>query len=276
MKILITGANGFIGSYLAEYYINAGHEVDATTRDSLNPLDCWAVKSYFDKNSVDIVVHTAVTGGSRTRPDTIDDFHNNITMFNNLSRHRHRYGAMINFGSGAEFCRTSDINMALEEQVFDNYPIDYYGLSKNLITRKIMYMQDNIYNFRLFGCFGPKENKRRLLRASYDKIISGKAPVVHEDKHMDYFYIGDIPEVVNALLRDSTKFPKDINLCYGDKYKLSEIINIFLSLTSYEKRINILNNKGLSYTGNFDKLAKLDLKLKGLSKGMSECLLAWE
>ena len=106
MKILITGANGFIGSYLAEYYINAGHEVDATTRDSLNPLDCWAVKSYFDKNSVDIVVHTAVTGGSRTRPDTIDDFHNNITMFNNLSRHRHRYGAMINFGSGAEFCRT--------------------------------------------------------------------------------------------------------------------------------------------------------------------------
>ena len=276
MKILVTGANGFIGSYLSGHYRNLGYEVHATSRDNLNPLDYYGVKDFFDKNSVDLVVHTAITGGSRARPDTIQDLHNNIIMFNNLSLFRHRYGAMINFGSGAEFCRASSIDNAPEEQVFDSYPSDYYGLSKNLITRKIVDLQDNIYNFRLFGCFGPKESERRLLRASYDKISSGKPPTIHEDKYMDYFYVGDIPAVVDALLQESTEFPKDINLCYGDKHKLSEILNLFLSLTNYEKHINIINKKGFSYTGSFDKLEKLDLGLKGLEAGIAECLLAWE
>ena len=32
MKILITGANGFIGSYLAHFFLKKGHEVIATSR----------------------------------------------------------------------------------------------------------------------------------------------------------------------------------------------------------------------------------------------------
>ncbi|MEP7165052.1 MAG: NAD(P)-dependent oxidoreductase [Ferruginibacter sp.] len=32
MKILITGANGFIGSYLADFFLKSGHEVIATSR----------------------------------------------------------------------------------------------------------------------------------------------------------------------------------------------------------------------------------------------------
>ncbi len=61
---------------------------------------------------------------------------------------------MIHFGSGAEFDRNNHINCFEEDRVFDSMPEDFYGLSKNMIARKIVKHKTNIYNFRLFGCFG--------------------------------------------------------------------------------------------------------------------------
>jgi nucleoside-diphosphate-sugar epimerase len=58
---------------------------------------------------IDIVIHTAVSGGSRTKEDDIYTLIDNLSMFNNLVENRNKFGSLIHFGSGAEFDRRTDI-----------------------------------------------------------------------------------------------------------------------------------------------------------------------
>ena len=72
MKILITGANGFIGSYIANYFVKNGHEVIATSRQfhpttlsllsaatihNLDVLDTNQLNSFSE--NADVIIHTA-------------------------------------------------------------------------------------------------------------------------------------------------------------------------------------------------------------------------
>jgi len=72
MKIVITGANGFIGSYMANYFIKNGHEVIATSRQfhpttrsllngstihELDVLDTNQLNAFSE--TADIIIHTA-------------------------------------------------------------------------------------------------------------------------------------------------------------------------------------------------------------------------
>jgi UDP-glucose 4-epimerase len=55
-------------------------------------------------------------------------------MFFNLMDNKDRFGKFINFASGAEFDRTSAIH-SNTNNLKDSYPIDPYGMSKNIISR---------------------------------------------------------------------------------------------------------------------------------------------
>ena len=46
MRIGIVGANGFIGKYLTNRYVTAGHDVDAVTRQSSDIEYYYAVDSW--------------------------------------------------------------------------------------------------------------------------------------------------------------------------------------------------------------------------------------
>ena len=68
MKILITGASGFCGRYLVDYFLNADYEIVAVSRDfsseqlgRWNDVEClsWDLRTplpYF--KDVDCIVHT--------------------------------------------------------------------------------------------------------------------------------------------------------------------------------------------------------------------------
>ena len=121
MNILITGANGFIGRNLHKR-LKENNNVFHTSRDNLNILDKSKVDEFFKINNIDIVIHTAVSGGRRTKIDTVQCLIENLIMFDNLARNKERFKNLIHFGSGAEFDRRYDIVHAQEQQ--DSSPID--------------------------------------------------------------------------------------------------------------------------------------------------------
>ena len=84
----------------------------------------------FTENKIDIVVHTAVQGGKRGHYEKIDDLMNNIAMFQNLAKFRDQFKFMFNFGSGAEFDRRFNINQKIEIDIWNQNPVDMYGLAK--------------------------------------------------------------------------------------------------------------------------------------------------
>ncbi len=268
--ILITGANGFLGSYLSKRLKEDGYDVLNYGRDKLDVLNKSSVEHIILHNQIKCVIHTAIKGGRRTKEDTTEDFYNNLFMFENLVAHRSKFDLMINFGSGAAFDRNNQIDCVKESDVLSKHPIDYYGLSKNIIAKRIYGINDNVYNFRIFNCFGEHELNDRMIKANCINLLNKDDLVIHANKMMDFFYIEDVYRTVkHYLTHDQKLLPIDINLCYEKKYDLIGIANLINNLTERSCRVKLNSKeKKYNYTGSGAILSSLNIDFIGIETGI--------
>ena len=270
MNILVTGANGFIGSNIIESLSNKFNFFKGT-RNNIDLYSADSIEKYLDENQIDTVIHCAIEGGSRLKQDTSDIFYRNILIYENLIKFNHRYKVFINFGSGAEFDRKYDISNVNEYDMFGVVPTDFYGLSKNIISKLSVHYCASV-NLRIFGCFYHNELSTRFIKNNINKYINHKSMIIHQDRYMDFFYMDDLINIIEYSLNNPPSTYKDINMSYLKKYKLSDITSIINDLSSYKVDVIIENeNFGLNYTGNGELLNSLNLKLKGLELGIKEC-----
>ena len=272
LNILITGGNGFIARNIYKTIKNK-HVVYLTNRQTLDVLNKSSVKNFFKENEIDIVIHTAVSGGDRTKKDDICTLIDNLVMFDNLAQNRNKFGSLIHFGSGAEFDRRTDISSAKEND--ESCPIDYYGLSKKVIKREIDKLQ-NFYNLRIFGCFGEDEACTRFVKSAVRNVKQAKPIKIHQNRYMDFIYIGDLCKVVEYYIENIAKKPlaKDINLCYNTNKSLLDVankINEFMNKSYDNVNVECFGHN-TEYTGCGDKLARLNMKLLGLDEGLKRCI----
>lgn len=272
MNILVTGANGFIGSNIIKLLSNdTNFKFFNGNRNAINLYSTESIERYLDENQIDTVIHCAIEGGSRLKQDTSDMLYKNILMYENLIKFNHRYKVFINFGSGAEFDRKYDISNVNEYDMFGVVPTDFYGLSKNIISKLSVHYCASV-NLRIFGCFYHNELSTRFIKNNINKYINHKSMIIHQDRYMDFFYMDDLINIIEYSLNNPPSTYKDINMSYLKKYKLSDITSIINDLSSYKVDVIIENeNFGLNYTGNGELLNSLNLKLKGLEIGIKEC-----
>jgi GDP-L-fucose synthase len=266
MKILITGANGFVGRNLAAAL--SEHEVTKLVRQEVDLTNNTAVDIFFKDKSFDIVLHCAMVGGRRYITDGPEVLYKNLAMFYNLLSHQDKFGKLISFGSGAELDRTQDIDLS-NFYYKDAYPLDYYGMAKNIIARLIE-NEDKCFSFRLFNVFGADEESARFIRANIQRYIAKEPIIVYQDKVMDFFYIDDLITLVKFYL-DKNYIPEEINAVYKDKHTLLDISNIINNLSDYKVDI-IIEKEGLSkeYIGKSTRLDLLKLPLKEIQQGILE------
>ena len=257
MNILITGMNGFIGRELTAFFTKTEHNVFATCRKTLDVSNEKMVDGFFKENDIDIVLHTAIKGGKRTKKDTYFDLVENLGMFKNLYKHKEQYKLMISFGSGAE----AD-------------PAGYYGLAKSIIASEIEKHNGNIVNLRIFGCFGPTEESARFIKGSINRVFADKPITIHQNKRMDYFYIDDLKKVVSYYIEMcDNPIPKTIDMCYDNEMSLLDIARKIKDLTESSVDIIIENDIGApSYIGVPFELASLNLNLSGIDLGIQETI----
>ena len=269
MKVLITGRNGFLAKELSENF--SDFEITCVGRQEVNLTDPSSVRSLFQYNRFDAVVHTAIKGGKRDKEDTFQTFVDNISMFNNLIASRRSFGKLINFCSGAAFGRNADIYEYQEHRVQGFVPSDYYGMSKNIIARECEKL-DNVHNLRLFGCFGFYEAESRFIKSSIIKSLKGEPIIIHKNKMMDFVSSEDVATVVRHYLEnDPEEAYRDINICYKQKQTLRNIASEIIGLTNSKSDI-ILEESGFgnTYTGCGDKLNNLNLDLQGFDLGLAK------
>jgi len=267
MRILITGGKGYIARNLKPLLENAGHEVVAPSRTEMDMTNSDSVLEYADDTEIEAVIHTAVKGGKRGYKDDYTDFLANITMYENLSLFS-PYIPVIIFGSGAEFDRRHHIQEAREADMFNSWPIDPYGLAKNLISRRSLWEHKNFWILRLFGCFNEDEDTTRFIKAGILNMKRGLPVEVHKDLKMDFFYMDDVFTVVNHVLTNPTA-PRHINLSYVWKINLIGVARLITQHSNVPALIKLKDiNIGNDYTGNGDILESLNLPLIGLEEGI--------
>lgn len=251
MKILITGGNGYIAKSLYCAFLHQ-YQVTSITRNDFDLSDKKLVCSWFDNNQYDVVIHTAISGGSRLHEDLHSVFENNMAMFNNLVLNKHHFSKLITFGSGAELFH-------------GDTP---YASSKREIAKQILDLP-NFYNLRIFGVFDYNELETRFIKSNIIRYIKQEPILVHSNKIMDFFYMEDLISLVECYIKKDN-LEKEINCSYTEKYSLKHIANIINNLDNYEVPVLIENKNNLSfYCGD----SELPIKPIGIIAGIKETYL---
>lgn len=222
MRILITGANGYIGKSL-HTALKDKYDVTAITRSSFDLTDAVAMFKFFQSRpNFDVVLHCAIAGASNPRSEDWSIMDNNLRIYYNLLQHKDHFTRLIHFGSGAE----------------TYLPSTPYGYSKKVIAKSIL-NQDNFYNLKIFGVFDENELDTRFIKANILRYIKKEPMQIHQEKAMDFFYTQDLIKVVNYYITEKD-LSKEFDCVYNDVNTLVLVANMINSLDEYKVEINAL------------------------------------
>lgn len=209
MKVLITGATGFIGRNLATELAKLGHEVHILIRPtsdvSIFPttiLTRLTLHSYISGNLVDIVkdvmpdvvYHVAAMVSVNTDYDGIRSLiASNITLGTELleSMRINRITRFINTGTFWQHYNNSVYS-----------PVNLYAATKQAFEMIVAYYQEtsqlHVIQLHLFDSYGPLDPRPKLLPLLHRIAYSGETlPMSPGEQQINLVYIDDI---VNAYI----------------------------------------------------------------------------
>ncbi|HCG00330.1 MAG TPA: GDP-mannose 4,6-dehydratase [Chloroflexi bacterium] len=255
--VLITGATGFSGSFLMEYYASAGWGVVGThlgapeyspdqtlgniSLRSIDLRDCQAVRDLFLEVRPDLVVHLAAQSSvsmSWERPmQTLTD---NATMQYAVLEavlESNRGARIITIGSADEYgCVAPDENPVSEEH--ELLPASPYGLSKvvqDLMARQYWEIHGlDVVRTRPFQQAGPRRADK-FVAGSFARQVSEIAVGVRErvihvgniDLERDFVDVRDVARAY-ALLAERGQAGEVYNIATGVPRTLRDMLELML------------------------------------------------
>ncbi len=275
-RILFTGASGFVGRnvlpFLSQYY-----DITAPTRTELNVVDENNVDKYLKNNKFDILIHcaniTPATNPVDKKENTLEYV---LRGFLNFEKHAGKFEKLIYTGSGAEYDKSLDVKLAKEEDFGKSIPKDDYGFSKYILNN-IARKSNNIYNLRLFGCYGPTDAKTKFIRDAIDCCLEKKSITIRQNCFFEYLYAGDLAVIMRWFIENTPKY-HDYNMSTNTPTDLITIAKIIAQKMSNTKPVKIAK-EGLNkeYTASNARLmAELkNFKFTTLSEGIDK-QIAWQ
>jgi UDP-glucose 4-epimerase len=266
MKILITGKTGFIGSHLFEF-LSVYHDVVSLSKNKLDLTNRNEVHKYLQNNIFDIIIHTATIGGKTGNNDGPEVLYNNIAMIFNLLHSKHPSTKLITFTSGYELDK--NIHLSCDKNFAYHYPLDYYGMSKNIISR-ICKEYPDVYVFRLFGVYGEYETNNRFIKKNILNYINNQPIHIIQDRYLDFIYIDNILKIVNYYVNNiDNNLNHFTDITLPKKYKLTEIIKVINNLDKHKVEV-ITQKEGydLEYVGDSNYFTQLIPNYVTLEEGI--------
>ncbi len=268
MKILVTGAAGFIGSNLANYLLQRDYEVVAIDNfnDFYNPkikefhIDPFrthpkftlyrvdiserdAVKQVFEENpDMEAVVHLAAWAGVT---QSVENPHmyvkDNVLGTNNLTDYCVEYGVK-NFIFASTSSVYGDNPTPFLEEMDSSHPNAPYPATKKA-TEVLLYTiaknKDlNATIFRFFNPLGPNLRPDMALPKLIKSAEYGKVFEIWQDpvsSARDYTYINDMCEAIEAAINNPHKY-EIMNLGNSNPVTLMDMIKTVEKVTG--KKVN--------------------------------------
>jgi UDP-glucose 4-epimerase len=202
--IFLTGRTGFIGRSLQEY-LSSKYNILAPSHNELELLDQEEVKNYFQKNNIDIVIHSAAPPSHRKIREPKDIAYTNLRIFFNIVRNSPRFSKMIFVGSGAEYGMQKDVVSVKESSFGIRVPEDEHGFSKYVCSQYIE-KTDNIINLRVFGIFGKYEDyQMRFISNAICKALYSLPITIKQNRLFSYLFIDDLARIVEYFIENEPR-----------------------------------------------------------------------
>ncbi|MFA6307048.1 MAG: NAD-dependent epimerase/dehydratase family protein [Patescibacteria group bacterium] len=287
MKVLVTGAAGFIGSHLAEKLADLGHEVIGV--DSLVDYYSVDLKKINIKNiiakgvkfyeidllddelgevikGVEIVYHAAAQPGISDQIPLGAYSRNNILATDKLLKAAANLPALklfIYFSTSSVYGKIATLT---EQAVPD--PQSYYAITKLAGEQlALLYYKSSglpACSVRLFSTYGPRERPEKLIIRLIMSVFTGQAVPIYEgslDHSRSYTYISDIIDGLILFLDKADICRGGIfNLGSDQEAKTAEVIEIIEKIAGKNANKIILPARGgdqLRTKANIEKIKNL-------------------
>lgn len=223
MKVLVTGAAGFIGSHVVQALLERQFSVIAVDnlatgrRSNVSPkaqfyeIDITSddLEYIFKIEQPDYVIHLAAQSSvlvSMEKP--VEDCKVNLLGTLNILRFSNKYGIKrCAFAStAAVYGNPSTLPVAESAKLS---PISFYALSK-LSAERYAQLYDNLFGFkscilRFSNVYGPLQ-AGGVVTSILNSLIEGKNPIIFDgNQTRDFIYVKDVAEAcIHSLLSDKT------------------------------------------------------------------------
>ena len=254
--ILLTGGSGFIGKNIKESFLVTNYNLLAPTSVELNLIDTISVDNYFNRNHIDVVIHSAVKPSHRNAKEFQNLLHFNTRMFFNLERHSDKYEKMLVIGSGAIYDNRNYHPKMKEDDYIQNIPIDDHGYCK-YICEKVIEHSSNIFDLRVFGIFGKYEDYAiRFISNAICKTLFDLPITIKQNRKFDYIYIDNLIQVIDWFIKNKPQY-RSYNITPDKSISLYEIASLVKKISKKELPI-VVNQEGLGleYSGDNTRMKK--------------------
>lgn len=221
MRVLLTGATGFIGSHLLIRLVKMNVPVAIVLREGAKT---WRIDEVIDKVFVirgdlsdpdtiqqpiitfapDVVIHLAWYGVENRYRNEYQQLSINLLHITNLLQviERTNVKKLIGFGSQGEY---GPQNVPIDERIVPQ-PTTLYGVAK-LCAYNIfeLFCRQRSMDFswvRLFSIYGPKDNDSWLIPSIITQLLAQKSPELTEGRQTwDFLYIDDAVDAIISILQ---------------------------------------------------------------------------
>jgi len=265
LKILITGAAGFIGSHLSESLLDEGHEIvgfdnfdpfydreikernleKSFSTGSFNLIegdlnDLGDMENLFSGQKYDVVVHLAAKAGVRPSiKHPLDYTKVNIQGTQNLLEMMKIEGLKrLVFASSSSVYGNSKV-VPYNEEMNVNNPISPYAATKvagEVLCSAYSHLFDiSVTCLRFFTVYGPRQRPEMAIAKFIRKAYNGESINVFGDgtSSRDFTYIDDIIQGVVSAVHNDLGY-EIINLGESSTIELNSLIALIEKLTGKE------------------------------------------